>query len=132
MAEFREGKLGVGIRGTGQVAVQHAEAIRDNPYVYVAAICGRSLEKAQALADRIAPNAKVFDSYEAMLDCPEVEIVVECMPNYLHASESLLALIKNILRPTSVCSSKFITVRSRTLGASCRFPTPSCAKWPLR
>ena len=92
MAQFREGLLGVGVRGTGQVAVQHAEAIRDNPYVYVAAVCGRSVEKAQALIERVAPGAKAYDRYEDMLDNEAVEIVVECMPNYLHAKESLLAL----------------------------------------
>lgn len=92
MAAFGEGLFGVGIRGTGQVAVQHAEAIRDNPYVHVSAVCGRSKEKAQALIDRIAPGAKAFDRYEDMLSQSGVDIVVECMPNYLHAAESLLAL----------------------------------------
>lgn len=92
MAAFGEGLFGVGIRGTGQVAVQHAEAIRDNPYVYVAAVCGRSREKAQALIDRVAPGAQAFDRYEDMLESAKVDIVVECMPNYLHAPESLLAL----------------------------------------
>ena len=77
MAQFREGLLGVGIRGTGQVAVQHAEAIRDNPYVYVAAVCGRSVEKAQALIERVAPGAKAYDRYEDMLDNEAVEIVVD-------------------------------------------------------
>lgn len=92
MAAFREGLFGVGIRGTGQVAVQHAEAVRDNPHTYVAAVCGRSLEKAQALIDRVAPGARAFGRYEDMLADPRVDIVAECMPNHLHASESLLAL----------------------------------------
>lgn len=92
MAEFRQAPLGVGIRGTGQVAVQHAEAIRDNPHVYVAAVCGRTAEKAQAFCGRLAPGAKAFDRYEDMLSDANVEIVVECMPNFLHASEGVLAL----------------------------------------
>ncbi|MBR5490050.1 MAG: Gfo/Idh/MocA family oxidoreductase [Oscillospiraceae bacterium] len=91
MAMFLEGKLGVGIRGTGQVAVQHAEAIAANPYVYVAAVCGRSKEKAQLLIDKLAPGAKAYDNYEDMLCDAKVDIVVECMPNYLHAEDSLLA-----------------------------------------
>lgn len=92
MAEYREAKYGVGIRGTGQVAVQHAEAIAANPHVYVAAICGRNLEKTQDLCRKIAPYAKAYDDYEKMLADPDVQIVVECMPNHLHAEEGILAL----------------------------------------
>lgn len=92
MGNCNEGLLGVGIRGTGQVAAQHMAAIRDNPYVYVAAVCGRSLEKTREQVERHAPGAKAYDNYEDMLNDPRVEIVAECMPNYLHAKESLLAL----------------------------------------
>ncbi len=95
MAKFMEGKFGVGIRGTGQVAVQHAEAIAANPYVYVAAVCGRSKEKAQLLIDKYAIGAKAYDNYEDMLCDEKVDIVVECMPNYLHAEDSLLAFKAN-------------------------------------
>lgn len=84
--------LGVGLRGTGQVAVQHIEAIRNNPYFYIAAICGRKQEKAEALARQYAPQAKVYDHYEDMLNDQQVKVVVECMPNYLHSKEGVLAL----------------------------------------
>ena len=92
MAEYKQGLMGVGIRGTGQVAVQHITAIRDNPYIYVAAVCGRSLDKAQAIISQYAPEAKAYANYEEMLADGQVDIVSECMPNYLHATESLLAL----------------------------------------
>ena len=92
MAAYREGKWGVGIRGTGQVAVQHAEAVLSNPDVYVAAICGRTAEKAAAFAAAHAPGAKAYDDLDSLLSDPEVGIVVECMPNHLHASESIRIL----------------------------------------
>ena len=92
MAAYREGKWGVGIRGTGQVAVQHAEAVLSNPDVYVAAICGRSTEKAAAFAAAHAPGAKAYENLDDLLSDPEVGIVVECMPNHLHASESIRIL----------------------------------------
>ncbi len=92
MEQKREGLLGVGIRGTGQVAWQHAEAILANPHVYLAAVCGRNPEKAQQLARHFSPDARIYDSYERMLDDPDVQIVVECMPNFLHAQEGVLAL----------------------------------------
>lgn len=83
---------GVGLRGTGQVAVQHAAAIEANPYTYVAAVCGRKLESSDAFARQYAPGAKVYEHYEDMLADPKIEIVSECMPNYLHASDGIAAL----------------------------------------
>ncbi len=84
--------LGVGIRGTGQVAVQHVKAIEANGKAEVVAICGRSVEHASRFAATYAPNAKVYVHYEDMLSDERVSIVSECMPNYLHASEGILAL----------------------------------------
>lgn len=84
--------FGVGIRGTGQVAIEHVKAIEANPYTKVVAVCGRSYENAQAFASMHAPQAVVYKEYEAMLDDTRVDIVSECMPNYLHAREAILAL----------------------------------------
>lgn len=88
----QKGRLGVGIRGTGSVAIQHAAGFETNPNTYVAAVCGRSMDSAMRFAAKNAPNAKVYDNYEDMLNDPDVDIVTECMPNYLHASESIMAL----------------------------------------
>ena len=84
---------GVGIRGTGQVAVEHVAALKANPYTRVVAVCGRREESAQEFVRQYAPEAKVYTDYEAMLADPEVEIVSECMPNYLHAAEGTAALL---------------------------------------
>ncbi len=83
---------GVGIRGAGQVAVEHAAAVEANPYTYVAAVCSRRLESGAEFARRYAPGAMVYEHYQDMLADPRVEIVSECMPNYLHASEGIAAL----------------------------------------
>ena len=87
--------IGVGIRGTGQVAIQHIAAINKNPHTFVKGICGRDVEKAKAFAHTYAPNATVFTHYHDMLDEQEIKIISECMPNYLHASEGLDALRAN-------------------------------------
>lgn len=84
--------IGVGMRGTGQVAVEHVRAFDKNPNTYIAAVCGRSVESAQTFAARYAPQAKVYEHYEDMLNDTDVHIVSECMPNYLHAPDALLAL----------------------------------------
>ena len=84
--------IGVGIRGTGQVAIQHIAAINKNPHTYVKGICGRDIEKAKDFANQYAPEATVFTNYHDMLDNQDVKIVSECMPNYLHAKEGIEAL----------------------------------------
>ncbi|MCE1196658.1 Gfo/Idh/MocA family oxidoreductase [bacterium] len=92
-----EGRYEVAIRGAGQVAGQHAAAILANPRLRLAALCSRSRESAERLAAEWAGAAKdgpppvVYDRYEDMLDDPRVDIVSECMPNYLHAREGALA-----------------------------------------
>ncbi len=83
---------GVGIRGTGQVAVEHVAALKANPYTRVVAVCGRRKESAEQFVRQYAPEAKVYQHYEDLLADPEVEIVSECMPNYLHAAEGAAAL----------------------------------------
>ncbi len=90
--EKEAGTLGVGLRGTGQVAVQHAEAFGLNPHTRVTAVCGRSLESAQRFAERCAPYAKVYARFDDLLEDKQVDIVSECMPNYLHAREAIAAL----------------------------------------
>lgn len=88
----KEARFGVGIRGAGQVAYEHARAIEENPELYLAAICSRSRESAEKLKAACAPEARVYDRYEDLLTDPAVHIVSECMPNYLHAREAVLAL----------------------------------------
>ncbi|NLG36306.1 MAG: hypothetical protein GX548_13235, partial [Lentisphaerae bacterium] len=55
---------GVGIRGAGQVAYQHAEAVAANPRLHLAAVCSRTRESAEKLARACGPGVKVFDRYE--------------------------------------------------------------------
>ncbi len=49
---------GVGIRGAGQVAYQHAEAVAANPRLHLAAVCSRTRESAEKLAGPAAPGLK--------------------------------------------------------------------------
>lgn len=83
---------GVGIRGTGQVAVEHVAAIEANPYTRVVAVCGRKEESSREFVRKYAPGAKVHKNYQELLADPDVEIVSECMPNYLHGPEGVAAL----------------------------------------
>ena len=93
-----EGRVfGVGIRGAGQVARQHAEAIAANPHLRLAAVCSRSQESAERLALEVAgaakegPPVRVYRHYPDLLSDAGVDIVSECMPNHLHATEAAAA-----------------------------------------
>jgi hypothetical protein len=74
-------KLGVGIRGAGQVSYEHAKAIRNNPRLYLAAVCSRSMDSAQKLAKEFNPEAKVYAHYEDLLADPAVERSVLPFPS---------------------------------------------------
>lgn len=84
-------RFGVGIRGAGQVAYEHARAIARNPHLSLAAVCSRSEESAQKLAAQFNPHATVYQRYEDLLADTHVDIASICMPNYLHASEAIQA-----------------------------------------
>lgn len=84
-------RFGVGIRGAGQVAYEHARAIAKNPHLYLAAVCSRSEESAQKLAAQHNPEATIYTQYEEMLTDSAVDIISICMPNYLHAREAIQA-----------------------------------------
>ncbi len=87
-----EERLGVGIRGAGQVAYEHAKAIRNNPKLRLAAVCSRSIDSARRLAAEFEPRARIHERYEELLADPGVDIASICMPNYLHAREAIQAL----------------------------------------
>jgi predicted dehydrogenase len=88
--EHDEHRLGVGIRGAGQVAYEHARAIENNPHLHLAAVCSRNIESARKLRGQFNTQAKVYEHYEEMLADSDVGIVSICMPNYLHAREAIL------------------------------------------
>jgi predicted dehydrogenase len=93
----QEGRLCVGIRGAGQVANQHAAAILANPRLRLAAVSSRSRLSSERLASEWESAGKggdpirIYDRYEELLNDQTVDIVSECMPNYLHASEAIMA-----------------------------------------
>jgi len=98
--------LGVGIRGAGQVAYEHAKAITNNPHLCLAAVCSRSEQSARKLTAQYHPAAKIYRHYEDMLADPKVDIVSICMPNYLHAREAIQAFAagKHLIleKPTAI------------------------------
>lgn len=85
-------KLGVGIRGAGQVSYEHARAIERNPHLYLVGVSSRTEESATRLVNQFDREAKVYRNYEDLLSDPSVDIVSICTPNYQHAREAVQAL----------------------------------------
>ena len=82
----------VGIMGLGQIAHRVAKGIcyAENAELY--AVGSRSLEKAGEF-QRLYGAQKIYDSYERLLQDPQVEMVYICTPNHLHFEH-----IQNALR----------------------------------
>lgn len=80
-----------GILGTGRIARDFAQGLRATPDAVLAAVGSRSDDSAQAFAAQFEiPRA--FGSYEALVACPDVDIVYIATPHPMHAANALLAL----------------------------------------
>ena len=84
--------LGIALVGCGRIAVSHLEAIRALPQLgRVVAVVDSELARAQVTAQRYqVPNA--CDDMRRAFDIADVEAVVICTPNALHAEQSIAAL----------------------------------------
>ena len=84
-------RIGMGLVGAGFVGPHHVDAVRRLGFVDVIAVAGSSdasgQQKAQALGAR-----RGYGSYRALIDDPEVQVVHNATPNYLHAEVTLAAL----------------------------------------
>lgn len=80
---YKMRKVGVGVIGTGFVAPAHIEAVRRLGCAEVIAISGRNLEKTKRVA-REWGIEKYYENYLDLINDPQIEIVHNCTPNYLH------------------------------------------------
>ncbi len=84
--------LGIGLVGCGRIASSHAGAIAALPQLgRLVAVADPDLARARATAERFAIPF-VGQEFEALLARPDVDAVVLCTPNWLHASQSIQAL----------------------------------------
>ena len=64
----------IGLIGAGGIASAHLDAYRAAGWT-VAAICNRSLSRAEARAAEFAPDARVTDRFEDVLSDPDIDVV---------------------------------------------------------
>jgi predicted dehydrogenase len=86
-------KVRAAIIGCGQIAKYlHVPDYSVCPQAELVAFCDIIPEKAQALAARYAPEARVYRDYKKMLKEVKPDAVSVCVPNYLHAQITIDAL----------------------------------------
>lgn len=79
-----------GILGTGRIARRFALALRSSASEQVLAVASRDQARAGAFARELGVE-RAYDSYDALLDDPQVEVVYIALPASLHASWAIAA-----------------------------------------
>ncbi|AAM36990.1 oxidoreductase [Xanthomonas citri pv. citri str. 306] len=96
-----------GVLGPGKIASAFVDALRRNTRQCPFAVASRSRERAQTFADTWAME-HAYDSYEALVRHPDVDIVYIATPHSEHLEHGLLALRagKHVLieKPMTTCA----------------------------
>jgi len=86
-------RIGMGIVGAGFVGPHHVDAVRRLGFVDVVAVAGSSETSARAKAEALGVR-KAYGSFEALMDDPDVQVVHNATPNYLHYPVIAAAITK--------------------------------------
>ncbi len=86
-------RIGMGIVGAGFVGPHHIDAVRRLGYVDVVAVAGSSQASADKKAEALGAR-RGYGSYEALLNDPDVQVVHNATPNYLHYPVNAAAIAK--------------------------------------
>ena len=91
-------KLRAGILGMGYIGVSHVEAVRRLGFAEVAAAADVNADLAKTKGAELGIET-VYDSMEALLQDPTIDIIHNCTPNHLHAqiNRQILASGKHLL-----------------------------------
>jgi len=91
-------RIKAGIIGTGFIGPAHVEAVRRLGFVEVKALAEANEAIAKQKAEQLhIPNA--FGDYRQILQDPEIEVVHNCTPNFLHfqINQDIIAAGKHII-----------------------------------
>ena len=86
-------RIGMGIVGAGFVGPHHVDAVRRLGFVDVVAVAGSSQASADKKAEALGAR-KAYGSYEALLNDPDIQVVHNATPNYLHYPVNAAAIAK--------------------------------------
>lgn len=81
-----------GVLGAAKIALEYViPATNATPGAQVVALASRSTERGRAAADRFG-IPRVYQSYQALLEDPDIDVVYNPLPNHLHVPWSIKAL----------------------------------------
>ena len=83
-----------GIVGAGRIAHRFCEALAQDSRANLEAVSCRTLEKAKAFQEK-HPCNKAYDSFQAVLDDPEIEAVYIALPHLYHFEWVKKAILAN-------------------------------------
>jgi predicted dehydrogenase len=83
----------MGLVGAGFVGPHHVDAVRRLGYVDIVAVAASSYASAQQKADLVGAR-KAYGSYQALIDDPDVHVVHNATPNFLHYQVTSAALAR--------------------------------------
>src|SRR4051812_38635171 len=86
-------RIGMGIVGVGFVGPHHIDAVRRLGYVDVVGIADMNEKLAREKAN-LLNVPKAYGSYEALIDDPDIQVVHNATPNYLHYPVNVAAIAK--------------------------------------
>jgi predicted dehydrogenase len=86
-------RMGMGLVGPGFVGAQHIDAVRRLGFVDIVAVAASSEASAREKAD-VLGAARAYGSYETLVADPDVHVVHNTTPNYLHGPVIRAALAR--------------------------------------
>ena len=86
-------RIGMGLVGPGFVGAHHIDAVRRLGFVDVVAVAASSEASARRKADALGVP-KAYGSFEALIADPDIHVVHNTTPNYLHVPVILAALAR--------------------------------------
>ena len=86
-------RIGMGLIGPGFVGAHHVDAVRRLGFVDVVAVAASTLESAQKKAKEYNVP-KAYGSYAELIADPDIHVVHNTTPNYLHAPVNLAVIAK--------------------------------------
>jgi len=83
--------------GTGDIAQTHARAIQQLGTCELVALVNHRTESMQAFGEVFSvPVSRHYVTIEALINAGDVDAIIICTPNFLHASQSIMALTTGI------------------------------------
>ena len=88
-------KINWGILGLGEIAHKFSEGFIETSNAKLLAVASKDQEKSKKFKDQFNLESKyLFNSYEELINCEEVDVIYIALPNFLH-HEWALKSIKN-------------------------------------